>query len=100
MSTVAKRFSTILNNRITNHLDDNGLLCNEQNGFRKLRSCLDHIYTFTSIVRNRKLQKLPTYICFVDFAKAFDSWITIYCGISYLKRDPWQDLKSYSNAIF
>ena len=27
----------------------------------------------TSIVRNRKLQKLPTYICFVDFAKAFDS---------------------------
>ena len=64
MSTVAKIFSTILNNRITNHLDDNGLLCNEQNGFRKLRSCLDHIYTLTSIVRNRKLQKLPTYICF------------------------------------
>ena len=73
MSTVAKIFSTILNNRITNHLDDNGLLCNEQNGFRKLRSCLDHIYTLTSIVRNRKLQKLPTYICFIDFAKAFDS---------------------------
>ena len=73
MSTVAKIFSTILNNRITNHLDDNGLLCNDQNGFRKLRSCLDHIYTLTSIVRNRKLQKLPTYICFVDFAKAFDS---------------------------
>ena len=73
MSTVAKVFSIILNNRITNHLDDNGLLCNEQTGFRKLRSCLDHIYTLTSIVRNRKLQKLPTYICFVDFAKAFDS---------------------------
>ena len=59
MSTVAKIFSTILNNRITNQLDDNRLLCNEQNGFRKLRSCLDHIYTLTSIVRNRKLQKLP-----------------------------------------
>ena len=73
MSTVAKIFSTVLNNRITKHLDENGLLCNEQNGFRKLRSCLDHIYTLTSIVRNRKLQKLPTYICFVDFAKAFDS---------------------------
>ena len=73
LSTVAKVFSSTLNNRITNHLDDNGLLCNEQNGFRKLRSCLDYIYTLTSIVRNRKLQKLPTYICFVDFAKAFDS---------------------------
>ena len=33
MSTVAKIFSTILNNRIKSHLDDNGLLCNEQNGF-------------------------------------------------------------------
>ena len=62
MSTVAKIFSTVLNNRITKHLYENGLLCNEQNGFRKLRSCLDHIYTLTSIVRNRKLQKLPTYI--------------------------------------
>ena len=100
MSTVAKIFSTILNNRITNHLNENGLLCNEQNGFRKLRSCLDHIYTLTSIVRNRKLQKLPTYICFVDFAKAFDSVDHDLLWYKLLKKiDSWQDLKSYSNAI-
>ena len=69
MSTVAKIFSTILNNRITNHLDDKGLLCNEQKGFRKLRSCLDHIYTLTSIVRNLKLQKLPTYNIYYMFCR-------------------------------
>ena len=44
MSTVAKVFSCILNTRIKNHLNNNGLLCNEQNSFQKLRSCLDHIY--------------------------------------------------------
>ncbi|MES9880684.1 MAG: reverse transcriptase family protein [Sedimenticola sp.] len=73
MSTITKLLSYILNTRITNFLNVNGLLCDEQNGFRKLRSCLDHIYTLTTIIRNRKLQNKPTFLCFVDFSKAFDS---------------------------
>ena len=54
MSTVAKLFSDILNDRVCTYLDENSLLCEEQNGFRKLRSCLDHLYTLTTIIRNRK----------------------------------------------
>ena len=73
MSTVAKLFSAILNDRIYAYLDENSLLCEEQNEFRKLRSCLDHMYTLTTIIRNRKEQNLQTFLCFVDFAKAFDS---------------------------
>ena len=49
------------------------LLCEEQNGFRKLRSCLDHLYTLVTVIRNRKEQNVRTFLCFVDFAKAFDS---------------------------
>ena len=55
------------------YLETNEILVEEQNGFRKLRSCLDHIYVLTTIIRNRMQQKLSTYCCFIDFEKAFDS---------------------------
>ncbi|MES9882132.1 MAG: reverse transcriptase family protein [Sedimenticola sp.] len=73
MSTITKLFSSILNERIVTFMNKNNVLCDEQNGFRKLRSCLDHIYTLTTIIRNRKLQNKQTFIGFIDFSKAFDS---------------------------
>jgi len=73
MSTVAKMFSYILNKRIVRFLERNDILSEEQNGFRMLRSCIDHLYTICTILRNRKTMKLDTYVCFVDFSKAFDS---------------------------
>ena len=73
MSTICKIFSAILNDRLTAYLEMNNILVDEQNGFRKLRSCLDHIYVLTTVIRNRKENGLPTYCCFIDFAKAFDS---------------------------
>ncbi|MES9883775.1 MAG: reverse transcriptase family protein [Sedimenticola sp.] len=73
MSTVVKLFNGVLNNRITRFLNTNNTLCEEQNGFRKLRSCIDNIYSLTTVIRNRRLKNLPTFLCFVDFAKAFDS---------------------------
>ena len=73
MSCVAKIFSSILNNRLVSYMESNGIFVDEQNGFRRLRSCLDHLYVLTTIIRNRKEQGLSTYCCFVDFEKAFDS---------------------------
>ncbi len=73
MSTVVNIFNGILNNRITQFLNTNNTLCEEQNGFRKLRSCIDNIYALTTVIRNRRLKNQPTFLCFVDFAKAFDS---------------------------
>ena len=48
------------------------LYADEQNGFRKNRSCEDHLFSLSSIIRNRKREKLPTFVAFVDFEKAFD----------------------------
>ena len=73
MSTVAKVFSHIMNERLVRYLENNNLLSEEQNGFRCLRSCLDHIYSLCTILRNRKLMNLDTFLCFVDFSRAFDS---------------------------
>ena len=71
-STVAKVYNSILNARITKFLDTNNLISDEQNGFRKGRSCLDHLYSLTTVLRNRINDNLSTYCCFVDCTKAFD----------------------------
>ena len=73
MSTVCKVFSSILNNRLVLYAETNSIFVEEQNGFRKLRSCLDHLFVLNTVLRNRKQQGVDTFCCFVDFAKAFDS---------------------------
>ena len=49
------------------------MLHDGQNGFRKGRSCLDHVYTLYTIVNNRKAQNRDTFVCFVDTKKVFDT---------------------------
>ena len=73
MSCVAKVYSAVLNARLQTHLETNGLLSDTQNGFRSGRSCLDHIFSLVTILRNRKLQNQQTFLCFIDFRRAFDS---------------------------
>ena len=73
MSCVAKVYSGVLNARLQKHLNSNNLLSDTQNGFRSGRSCIDHIFSLITILRNRKLQNLQTFLCFVDFRRAFDS---------------------------
>ena len=41
LSVVAKCYSCFLNNRIQSLLEENCIIVEEQNGFRKDRSCLD-----------------------------------------------------------
>ena len=74
LSCVSKVFSSILNKRIVSYLELLEIYADEQNGYRKNRSCIDHVYTLTSIIRNRLANKQPTYCCFIDMKKAFD-WI-------------------------
>ena len=62
-----------MNKRLSQWLDENELLSEGQNGFRKDRSCLDHIYTLHTIIKNRKFLKKDTFACFVDYRKAFDT---------------------------
>ena len=72
LSCVGKLYTSILNNRMLMYLDSNTLLNEEQNGFRKGRSCSEHIFTLHSIVQGRLEQKKKTWATFVDFSKAFD----------------------------
>ncbi len=72
ISCVYKLYSAILNNRLATYFETNKILHDEQNGFRSKRSCLDHIFTLTSIVNYKLNEDSNVFACFVDFRKAFD----------------------------
>ncbi len=73
LSIPSKVYADILNERLCKWLDEGGLLADEQNGFRKKRSCMEHIMSLFSIIDNRKKSKLDTFACFIDAKKAFDT---------------------------
>ena len=69
---VYKIYSSVLNSRVVKYLEHNNKIVDEQNGFRKARACIDHLFVLTSVIRTRKLNNKDTFICFIDFKKAFD----------------------------
>ena len=51
-----------------------------QTGFRKGRGIRDQIVNIHWIIEKAKELKKNIYFCFIDYAKAFDLWITTNCG--------------------
>ena len=74
LSCISNLFGELLNRRLCNYLEHNQLIVDEQNGFRKNRSCMDHIFVLHSIVKNRLNFGNDTFAAFIlDLKKAFDS---------------------------
>ena len=72
LSTVSKLYTSLLNNRLLLFCENNGILVEEQNGFRKKRSCEEHIFSLASIIRNPLNKRKNTFAAFIDMEKAFD----------------------------
>ncbi|UYV78012.1 hypothetical protein LAZ67_15003191 [Cordylochernes scorpioides] len=73
-SNISKLFTTILRNRLNNWIEKRMIILENQAGFRKNRSCTDHIILLNSLIQlslRRKRGKL--YVFFVDLTKAFDT---------------------------
>ncbi len=64
-------FTCVINNRVICYHEEN-VYEDEQTGFRKKRSCEYHIFTLTSILRNRMTDGKYTFCAFIDMQKAFD----------------------------
>ena len=75
LSSVSITYSSILNNRIVKYCNLMGILPEAQNGFRKDRSWLDHIYTLTTFIWNRMTKNRAIYWAFIDMEEAFDWFI-------------------------
>ena len=72
LCAVSKLYSSVLNARLLPYLENNGLLVDEQNGFRSGRSCQDHVFSACTVIRDRLSQKKSTFATFIDLQKAFD----------------------------
>ena len=55
-------------------MDENKCIVEEQNGFRRNRSCEEHVFTLHSVIQNRLNDGKDTFVAFIDMCKAFD-WI-------------------------
>ena len=73
ISCVCKIYSSFLNIRLNNYLENNDILVDNQNGFRSNRSCEDHVFVLSSVIKNRLTKNKPTFAAFIDLSKAFDS---------------------------
>ena len=74
LSIVSKCYTSILNQRLYNWLEENSKIVEGQAGFRRKYSTTDHIFTLYAVAQkclSKKGHKL--YVAFVDFKKAFDS---------------------------
>ena len=86
LSCLGKFFNIILNNRLKKVCDF--ILKENQAGFRKNYSTLDHALSLYFIFTLYKRMKKPLFMAFIDYAKAFDTiWRTglwmklLKCGI-------------------
>ena len=59
-----------LHTRLSQWYEDNGIIVEEQGGFRPGRGCADQLYVLMNILRNRVGKK--TYCAFIDLRKAYD----------------------------
>ncbi len=71
-SVLYKLYASILNERLSKWVETNDKLTDDQNGFRKKRSTVDHLSTLTTIIETRKKKRLSTFCAFIDFKKAYD----------------------------
>lgn len=72
-SCIYKSYSYLLNKRLDAYLEANDLLNDTQNGFRKGRSCTDHVFSLAETIRlNTGSPKNKVYACFFDMRRAFD----------------------------
>ena len=71
LSCLGKLFTSVLNARLNDYLED--CISENQAGFRKTYSTLDHIFSMYALIELLKSQKKKLFCCFVDFSSAFDS---------------------------
>ena len=79
LNTGYKIYWKIIAKRLTEIAES--LLLEEQNGFRKSRSCMDCIFSASQIIEKQREFNIPTYIAFIDFNRPLTLWTKINYGL-------------------
>ena len=70
---LSKVYTSLLYNRLSTFVESNNILSDTQFGFRPSRSTVDCIFILTECIQSRRQKNQKTYVCFIDFTKAYDS---------------------------
>ena len=70
LSIVGKVCTAILHAKLSSWCEREGIIVEEQGGFRPGRGCAEQLYTLISVLTNRVGE--TTYCCFIDLRKAYD----------------------------
>ena len=71
-SHLIKIFERVLRKIIIAYLEDNNIICKNQHGFRKGRSCLTQLLNHVDLILKNYLRNNDTDAIYLDYAKAFD----------------------------
>jgi hypothetical protein len=69
---LAKLFVTILDKRLSEWVEQHGLLAEGQVGFRKDYRTTNQLFILRTLREQSKAKNKPFYFCFVDFKNMFD----------------------------
>jgi hypothetical protein len=73
LSCLGKLFTSVINIRLENFINNTGLVGPEQAGFKKGFSTSDHIFTLHGLIDIYLRKQKCIYGCFIDYQKAFDT---------------------------
>lgn len=73
LSIVGKVYTGVLQRRLMDWSEANGIVVEEQGGFRPGRGCPEQLYALTELIHLRRLRKRRTFACFIDIRKAYDT---------------------------
>ena len=75
----------IIARRLSEYYEREGILSDEQSGFRPNRSTTDMMFVIRRLQELARKKRTPFYICFIDLTKAYDSvdrtllWTVLAC---------------------
>jgi hypothetical protein len=73
LSTVSKVYTSVLNNRLKQWSEENNIITDAQEGFRKGRSTTNHIFSLHALIEKQFLSDSKLYVAFMDFRKCYDT---------------------------
>ena len=73
INTISKIYLKIINDRLTQFVEENEIISRYQTAFREGEECMNQITSLLEIVRRRQFKGQNTVLCFIDFEKAYDN---------------------------
>ena len=72
ISVTSKLLTKIVSKRLSQVIESSNLIADNQNGFRKKRSCSDNLFILNTIIDANRASNKSTYLFFVDLKEAYD----------------------------